>query len=89
VKLSSESHPNQVHKPTKAQDATGWRQPEMDKPFPRIGARAYFFDAGARFQEHNWARVDGTITNCTATLVTIRLDDGRVHTLRRTWVGEA
>jgi hypothetical protein len=78
----------QVNKPTKAQDATGWRQPE-GRPFPVIGARAYFFDAMARFQDEPWARVEGTIESCTATLVTIRLDDGRVHTLRRTWVGEA
>ena len=75
-------------KPTKAQDATGWRQPE-GRPFPVIGARAYFFDAMSRFQDEPWARIDGTITKVSETQVTIRLDDGRTHTLRRTWVGEA
>jgi hypothetical protein len=88
VKHRTESQPAQVIKPTKAQDATGWRQPE-GRPFPAVGARAYFFDAYARFQEHEWQRVDGTITKVSETQVTIRLDDGRTHTLRRTWVGEA
>jgi hypothetical protein len=87
VKHRTESQPAQVIKPTKAQDATGWRQPE-GRPFPVIGARAYFFDAMARYGTA-WGRIEGTIESCTATLVTIRLDDGRVHTLRRTWVGEA
>jgi hypothetical protein len=89
MKHYTESSPAQVIKPTKAQDATGWRQPEMDKPFPRIGARAYFCDQDARYGPR-YGMVYGEVVYHECMHVKLRLDDGRTTSaLRSHWVGEA
>lgn len=62
--------------------ATGWRQPESSG-FPRVGMRGYFFEPNP------WRRVEGEVVKVECMWVTLRTDDGRVVTMRRSWVGES
>lgn len=61
--------------------------PEPSVMFPRIGARACFFDGAGRFGPH-WARVYGVLSNVNASYVTVQLADGRTETLPRMQVFE-